>query len=133
MITGLDHVQLAAPEGGEEALRAFYGDLLGLTEIAKPAELRGRGGAWFQGPGFQLHVGVERDFRPALKAHPGLVVADLDALAARLAAAGHEIRYDTPVPGFRRFFSADPVGNRLEFLEKDAPDRNSRTQGGPTY
>jgi catechol 2,3-dioxygenase-like lactoylglutathione lyase family enzyme len=120
MIVGFDHVQLAAPADHEDAIRAFYGGLLGLTELPKPADLAGRGGAWFQGPGFQLHVGVDQEFTPARKAHPGLVVADLAEAAARLTAAGHPVKPDASVPGFRRFFSADPFGNRLEFLEPTA-------------
>ena len=85
MITGLDHVQIAAPCGCEDAARAFYGDLLGLREVPKPAALAERGGAWFAlGARGQLHIGVEEPFAPARKAHPALAVADLDALAARL-------------------------------------------------
>ncbi|GAB3665490.1 VOC family protein [Actinocorallia lasiicapitis] len=121
MIIGFDHVQLAAPAGRETDLRAFYGELLGLTELPKPPALAGRGGAWFQGPGFQLHLGVEPDFRPARKAHPALIVSDLDAVAERLSAAGHTIEHDVPVPGFTRFFTADPFGNRLEFLQPLEP------------
>lgn len=116
MITGVHHVQLAAPPGSEDRLRAFYGGVLGLTEVPKPPALARRGGAWFRGPGVELHLGIEPGFRPARKAHPGLLVDDLDALAERLRAAGHEITPDELFPGHRRFYADDPVGNRLEFL-----------------
>ncbi|GAA4367080.1 VOC family protein [Actinomadura sp. NPDC048032] len=116
MIIGVHHVQLAAPPGAEDRLRAFYGGVLGLEEVAKPPELAKRGGAWFRGPGVEIHLGVEPGFRPARKAHPGLLVDDLDALAARLRAAGHEVTPDDLFPGHRRFHTDDPVGNRLEFL-----------------
>ena len=43
-VVGIDHVQLAMPEGGEETARAFYRDALGLTEVPKPADLAARGG-----------------------------------------------------------------------------------------
>ena len=66
----LDHVQVAAPAGCDAAARHFYGELLGLTEIAKPAPLQPRGGVWFSVGSQQLHVGVARDFAPATKAHP---------------------------------------------------------------
>jgi catechol 2,3-dioxygenase-like lactoylglutathione lyase family enzyme len=106
----LDHVQVAAPPGCEAEARRFYGDLLGLVEVEKPAPLRSRGGVWFE----QLHVGVEEDFSPARKAHPALRAADLDALAERLAAAGERVQWDESLPGVRRFYTADPFGNRIE-------------------
>ncbi|MFC9155718.1 VOC family protein [Streptomyces bauhiniae] len=116
MLCGIDHVQLAAPPGTEDALRAFYGGVLGMTEVPKPPALAARGGCWFRAGGVQLHLGVENDFRPARKAHPGLLVADLDACAVRLTAHGAPVEWDAGLPGRRRFYSADPVGNRLEFL-----------------
>jgi catechol 2,3-dioxygenase-like lactoylglutathione lyase family enzyme len=108
----LDHVQVAAPPGCEAEARRFYGDLLGLAEVEKPAPLRGRGGVWFE----QLHVGIEEDFTPARKAHPALRANDLDALAERLAAAGVPVQWDEALPGVRRFYTADPWGNRVEVL-----------------
>ncbi|WP_328732410.1 glyoxalase [Streptomyces caniferus] len=117
MITGLDHIQLAAPPGTEDALRAYYADLLGMTELPKPPALAARGGCWFEAGAARLHLGIEPDFRASKKAHPGLRVHDLDAFAARLAAAGAPVTWDDQLPGHRRFYSADPVGNRLEFLE----------------
>jgi catechol 2,3-dioxygenase-like lactoylglutathione lyase family enzyme len=118
-IVGLDHVQVAAPPGCEADARRFYGGLLGLAELAKPEPLAARGGAWFAlGSGQQLHIGVEEDFAPALKAHPALVVGDggLEALAERLVGAGCEVRWDDALPGVRRFYTADPWGNRLELM-----------------
>ncbi len=111
-VTRLDHVQLAMPAGGEDAARAFYAGKLGLCEIDKPAALAGRGGCWFSGGGVNLHLGVEEPFRPAQKAHPALVVDDLDA--AQVALSGGEI---SELPGVRRFFVADPFGNRIEIMQ----------------
>ncbi len=105
-------MQVAAPPGCEAEARAFYGDLLGLAEVEKPEPLRGRGGVWFE----QLHVGVEPDFAPARKAHPALRVDDLDAVAERLAAAGRRVEWDEALPDVRRFYTADPWGNRVELL-----------------
>ena len=116
-VTGIDHVQVAAPRGCEDEARAFYGALLGLEELPKPEQLRANGGCWFRAGGQELHVGVEEPFAPARKAHPGLVVSDLDGLAATLRAAGIEVAYDESIPGTRRFHAADPFGNRLEFRE----------------
>ena len=117
MITALDHVQLAAPPGTEGALRAYYAGVLGMTEIRKPPVLAARGGCWF-GAGFVLmHVGIEDGFLPSAKAHPALRVTGIHAYAERLAERGAEITWDGDLPGFHRFYSHDPVGNRLEFLE----------------
>ncbi len=117
----LDHVQIAAPPGCEEEARRFFGGLLGLAEIEKPAALQGRGGAWFALGEQQLHVGVEEPFEPARKAHPALRVppSHLDRLAERLAAAGVAVEWDGSLPGERRFYTEDPWGNRLELLAAD--------------
>jgi catechol 2,3-dioxygenase-like lactoylglutathione lyase family enzyme len=115
----LDHVQLAAPPGCEAEARRFFGDLLGLEELEKPEALRPRGGAWFAlAGGGELHVGVEEPFAAARKAHPAfrLSAEDLETLAARLEAAGSPVEWDDVLPGVRRFYTADPWGNRLELL-----------------
>ncbi|MET8855397.1 glyoxalase [Streptomyces sp. NPDC004579] len=119
MLTALDHVQLAAPPGSEDRLRAYYADALGMTETPKPPVLAARGGCWFRAGAVELHLGIEASFRPAKKAHPGLRVTGIDACAARIEAAGFPVVWDEDLPGHRRFFSEDPVGNRLEFLEPD--------------
>jgi catechol 2,3-dioxygenase-like lactoylglutathione lyase family enzyme len=116
MIVGLDHVQLAAPPGREAEARAFYGALLGLAELEKPPLLAARGGAWFACGEQQLHVGVEDPFAPARKAHPALLVDDLDALVARLGAADVDAVWDDAIPGVRRCYVSDPFGNRLELV-----------------
>jgi catechol 2,3-dioxygenase-like lactoylglutathione lyase family enzyme len=117
-VLGIDHVQVAAPPGGEAEARWFYGELLGLPELSKPEQLQARGGAWFACGAHQLHVGVAQPFTPAVKAHPALAVAPagLDALAARLAEAGREVQWDDAIPGTRRFYTADPWGNRIELV-----------------
>jgi catechol 2,3-dioxygenase-like lactoylglutathione lyase family enzyme len=112
----LHHVQLAMPAGAEAAARAFYAGVLGLAELAKPAALAGRGGVWFRAGALELHLGVEDGFRPARKAHPGILVEDLDGLAARLHAHGVQVHADATLPGYRRFYLDDCFGNRLEFL-----------------
>jgi ribosomal-protein-serine acetyltransferase len=117
-VTGLDHVQVAAPVGSEREARGFYGASLGLPELEKPEALRGRGGVWFACGTQQLHVGVADDFAPAVKAHPALRVRppDLDRFAERLAAAGSPVQWDDAIPGVRRFYTSDPWGNRVELL-----------------
>jgi catechol 2,3-dioxygenase-like lactoylglutathione lyase family enzyme len=116
-VARIDHIQIAAPEGCESAARDFYGAILGLKEIEKPPLLRARGGCWFECGSQQLHIGVERDFWPARKAHPAFAVMDLDELRKTLAERGMAIVEDDSLPGTRRFYAEDPWGNRLEFVE----------------
>ena len=116
-VIGLHHVQLAAPRGSEAALRRFYGDVLGMVEAPKPAALAARGGVWFRSGALELHLGIEDDFRPARKAHPGLLVDDLTAFAERLASYGVAVEWDDRFPGYRRCYVDDPHGNRIELLE----------------
>lgn len=118
MLVGIHHIQLTAPRDCKEEAREFYGELLGLREIAKPPELKKRGGVWFElGNGQQLHIGVEENYSPAKKAHPAFVAVNLDALRAKLNAAGYETQDDDLFIGYRRFYTHDPFGNRIEFVE----------------
>jgi catechol 2,3-dioxygenase-like lactoylglutathione lyase family enzyme len=119
-IEDLDHVQVAMPPGEEERARGFYGGLLDLREIAKPANLAARGGVWFAVGPRQLHLGVEPGFRPARKAHPALRVHGLVKLIERFRAAGVPIVEDEPLAGFTRVYVEDPFGNRLELLEPES-------------
>jgi catechol 2,3-dioxygenase-like lactoylglutathione lyase family enzyme len=116
-IVGLDHVQVGITPGGEAAARAFYGATLGMPELDKPASLAERGGVWFACGAQQLHCGVEEEVAPSRR-HPALLTDDLDALRGRLEGAGFPIAIDAALPGFRRFYTRDPFGNRLECLEK---------------
>src|SRR5262249_56766783 len=116
-MVGIDHVQLAMPAGREEDARAFYASLLGLREVPKPEDLAKRGGVWFESSAVKVHLGVDREFRPAKKAHPALLVKDLRSLVQRLRAAGVSVVDDEPMPGHDRVYVSDPFGNRLELIE----------------
>ena len=113
----IDHMQIAMPAGGEDRARAFFGGLLELAEIAKPAYLAAHGGCWFKVGALQLHLGTEADFRAAQKAHVALRTDRLVDLRQRLVTAKHAVFDDVPVDGRARFFTADPFGNRIEFIE----------------
>jgi len=116
---GLDHIQLAAPAGCETEARKFFGGLLGWEEIPKPDKLKSRGGVWFRCGEHEVHIGVQSEFVPAVKAHPAFRVRNLAELRA------HLIRHRVPVTdddaradqGVERFYASDPFGNRIEFLE----------------
>ena len=118
LVTGLDHVQVACPAGSEDDLRSFYVGVLGMSELPKPPALAARGGAWFRSGTAEIHCGVEADFAPARKAHPGMTVSDVDEAARRVADAGRPVRWGDAIPGLRRFHTEDPVGNRIELQQQ---------------
>lgn len=109
----IDHVQLSIPPSGEAAARTFYGDVLGLHEVPKPEAMRARGGMWFAEG---IHLGLEPDMKALVKAHAALVVDDLPAIEARLAAAGVDFVEAHDQPGVRRGHVRDPFGNRIELV-----------------
>jgi catechol 2,3-dioxygenase-like lactoylglutathione lyase family enzyme len=117
-LVSLDHIQLAMPAGGEAQARAFYEGLLGIPEMKKPAHLAARGGVWFERGALKVHLGVEKDFRPARKAHPAFLVEGLPALVASLKAAGHSVNADEPLADYERVYVDDPFGNRIELMER---------------
>ena len=117
-ILGLDHIQLAMPAGGEDKARTFYSGLLGMTEVAKPDNLAKRGGCWFELGSIKVHMGVERGFTPAQKAHPAFLVDDLSGFLKMLAAHEIEATEDEPISGYHRAYINDPFGNRLELMQK---------------
>lgn len=118
---GLHHCQLACPAGAEDQLRAFYTGVLGMAEVTKPPVLAARGGVWFRSGSAELHLGVEEPFRPARKAHPGLLVDDIDATAARLTAAEAAVLWDPHFPGHRRLYTADPSGTASSCCSRSRP------------
>jgi catechol 2,3-dioxygenase-like lactoylglutathione lyase family enzyme len=104
------------PPGDEVAATEFYETILGIPRVAKPSHLEVRGGCWFESDSVRIHLGVESDFKPAQKAHPALLVDDLDALRERLTDTGISITDDQPLPGFDRIYVSDPFGNRIELI-----------------
>ena len=116
----IDHVLLAMPAGRESDARAFYRDLLGIPEIVKPPQLAARGGCWFEAGELKVHLGVDKDFAPARKAHPAFIVDDLGGLTNNLKQAGYRLVEDTPLEGYDRIFVDDPFGNRIELIQAKA-------------
>lgn len=118
-LLAIDHVQLLMPPGAsaEDEARRFYGAVLGLEEVAKPAALAERGGLWFRRGPVSLHLGVDPTFAPARRSHPAFVVADLAAARSRLAAgAVTAIEDDSALP-VDRVYVEDPFGNRIELVD----------------
>ncbi len=117
-IKAIDHIQLAIPEGGEEAGRGFYAGVLGMMEVPKPPHLAVRGGCWFETGSVCVHLGVEKEFRPARKAHPAFLVDDLSLVIDTLRTNGFEAHEDQPLEGYHRIYTHDPAGNRIELMQK---------------
>jgi catechol 2,3-dioxygenase-like lactoylglutathione lyase family enzyme len=117
-VIGIDHVQIAVPKALEAECLAFYREVLGLPEIPKPAELGSRGGAWFDVGGLQLHIGIDPEPSPKSKRHVCLLVADLAAAKAVIAATRAPIEEKDTAEGLARFFIRDPAGNRLEIGQR---------------
>jgi catechol 2,3-dioxygenase-like lactoylglutathione lyase family enzyme len=116
----IDHVLLAMPAGREKDARAFYQDILGIPEVVKPPQLAARGGCWFEADELKVHLGVEKDFAPARKAHPAFIVDDLPGLISHLKQAGYRLVEDAPLEGYDRIFVDDPFGNRIELMQAKA-------------
>ena len=116
-IEAIEHVQLAMPRGQEDIARNFYSGLLEIPEVAKPSELAKRGGVWFERGMLRIHLGVDPEFRPARKAHPGLLVRGLNTLVGKLRRSGIDVIEAEPLPGFNHVYVSDPFGNRIELME----------------
>ena len=135
-ISSIDHVQIAAPAGCEQIARDFYGSLLGMVEIAKPAVLRARGGCWFQCGAQQLHVGVEKSFQPAEKAHPAFAVNDLDGCVklcrraasprSRMTLFPAQSAFTSTTPGAIGSSSSRPGNNLRNIVDQVGPPAKSR-------
>lgn len=116
-VYAIDHVQLAIPPDSEDLARVFYGEILGLKEKLKPEHLVKRGGVWFEQDDLKLHLGVDCNFCPAKKAHPGLLVEDLDELVSRCKKSEYRVMVGKGVENYRQVYLTDPFGNRIELME----------------
>ncbi len=117
MIDSLDHIQLAMPPGEEEMARSFFCGILGMTENEKPEPLASRGGCWFRSGSVIVHIGVETNFAPQRKAHPAFCVPDLERLADDLKKKQFAVEWDNALSDRKRFYTSDPFGNRIEFIQ----------------
>ncbi|MDQ0207927.1 VOC family protein [Alkalicoccobacillus murimartini] len=117
-LSSIHHVQLAAPKGSEDQARTFYTEILGFTEVEKPAQMKVNGGCWFEQGTISLHIGIETPFVPAEKAHPAFYTEDLDGLVEHLKQHNITVEFDTRYEGFKRFYVYDPFNNRIEILQR---------------
>ena len=122
MVNALHHVNVTVPTGLEAAAKEFYGSVLGLRQVPKPAAAR-QSGAWYQIGANQLHLSVEdEENRPLSSRHVCFTVADLAEAETRFRNAGIEIIPDPrSAPGTQRFYVRDPGGNQLEIVQERIP------------
>lgn len=119
MAIQLHHVNVTVPSKLEAATKDFYGEVLGLEQVPKPAAAR-QSGAWYQIGANQLHLSVEdEEIGPLSSRHICFAVSDLGASEKRFRDAGVEIIPDPrPVPSMQRFYVRDPGGNQLEIVQR---------------
>lgn len=123
-INTIDHIQITSPPDVEEEMRFFYGNVLGLPEIAKPETLQPNGGAWYLLGKVQLHVSVEKDAKNyASRRHICFQVPDLPNFQHHLEIHQIGIIPDgQPIEGYNRFYLRDPGGNRIEIISSQSSD-----------
>ncbi|MET0225067.1 MAG: VOC family protein [Dokdonella sp.] len=120
--SGLAHINFRAPEAMIERLRAFYRDIVGLSDGPRPP-FRSRGYWLYAGGRDVLHLTITADEdnrhgqpeRSGWFDHIAWACTDADAIRARLDAAA--IPYDVgEVPGSRQLqmFLTDPAGVGVE-------------------
>ncbi len=119
-ILEINHVNVVVSKSLEDAAKHFYGSVMGLKEIPKPVELRGRGGAWYELGSLQLHLSAKTETTSQIaKGHVCYTVADVAFAEEQFRDAGVEIiPDDQPVAGQPRFYVRDPGGNLIELAQE---------------
>ncbi len=115
-VTGLDHIQLGIPVGGEERARGFYVGVLGFEEKVRPAPVSADG-LWLESGTLRLRLTAMRDFHPADSSHPSLRVAGLREVTRLCREAGYRVVPDEASHSVLRAWVFDPFGNRIELVE----------------
>ncbi|KJY81006.1 VOC family protein [Vibrio nigripulchritudo] len=118
MLKAVNHVQITIPSGAQSEAKAFYCDVLGLIELAKPDSLKGNGSFWLLLGEVSIHFAVEdADYRSQTSSHIAYEVTDILFWRDKLTSLGIKVFEDTPIPGVERFNFRDPFGNRVEMME----------------
>jgi catechol 2,3-dioxygenase-like lactoylglutathione lyase family enzyme len=105
------------------AARAFYGETLGLEELARPAEVAEKfAGAWYRLGASELHVFEQPDFEPpagAIGPHIAFHTADFDATVEQLRGRGCAFAFGPGrgTDGIARAIVRDPTGNVVEITD----------------
>ena len=115
----LNHITVAMPAGEHDRVRAFYGGVLGLEEIPRPAALNAVYDLiWYKFLDILLHLDFTPPWvTPAENRHIALEVDDLPAIRRYLESQGAAIREAVAMPDRERFYLLDPFGNYFELME----------------
>jgi catechol 2,3-dioxygenase-like lactoylglutathione lyase family enzyme len=115
----LNHVTIAVPAGEHDKARAFYGGVLGLTEVERPGALGSVYDLiWYECLDILLHLDFTPPWvKPAENRHVALEVKNIKAVRAYLEGKGAEIREAVLIPDRERFYVLDPFGNYFELIE----------------
>jgi catechol 2,3-dioxygenase-like lactoylglutathione lyase family enzyme len=121
-IIRLSHVNVTVPAALEAAAKEFYGALLGLRQIPKPAGSRQNMGAWYELGDTQIHLSLEDGVNnESSDRHICYQVEDIESAELKFREAGIELIPDSrPVAGQSRFFVRDPGGNMIEITQRVA-------------
>jgi len=119
-VTALSHVNVTVPEHLEAAAKHFYGNVLGLKQIQKPAGPKQHKGAWYELGEVQLHLSVANEYATNSDRHVGYLVENITQAERHLADSGVVIIPDPrPVAGVKRFYVRDPGGNLIEIVQAE--------------
>ena len=113
-ITHIDHITLIVTDVTKA--RAFYGDILGLKEIAPPAVFDFVA-IWYDLGGQYLHL-LQKPIPDSLSArHVCFHVSNIGAAREHFRKHGVGMDETIAIPGCERFFIRDPDENRIEILK----------------
>ena len=112
----LQHVTISRPPGGDAAARTFYGNVLGLSEVAPPRSLAAFDLIWYRLAGeTELRILVEQPWARTIPAGISAWPWTTSSTCGRgWMRPGVTTVGDTPIAGRPRFFVRDPFGNLIE-------------------
>jgi catechol 2,3-dioxygenase-like lactoylglutathione lyase family enzyme len=123
VIYRVQHVSVPRPPGSQAAARRFYGEVLGLEEVAVPEALAHLDLVWYRLSDTELHLYAGPLAPEGYSAHFCIQVDDAQKMREHLTRQGVVIRDDVTIPNRPRFFIHDPFGNRIEITSIQGPYR----------
>ena len=100
----------------EPSLRTFNLDDLGLTEMRAPNFPKDIDGFWAVSGTRQIYVGTQPSFPFDVNALPSFPIANIEAVAEQLTAAGRSTAWDRSIPYVQRLIVVDPAGTQIALI-----------------